>query len=284
VSTPAQAAPRFWPTKGPEEVNEQGTAAAGVATRDYGGPQGRPSTRGLAPSQAHAHAAPHGHSGTEGDASTHARAVTPGHQQRGEAGAPGHRTAPPQPTARMSPTGQGAHVRVSDARASGVYPDPMRFETGPMHATWDIPLDGLPKIARLQPIKPRRWPYVFLGVLAGAAAVPGRGPRARQEPAWPPGRALARERSGRRREAQRQARAAQLVQAEAAGLARATPRGRAPPQQQGSRQDQPVRPAHRRQVLARRPRASLALARLRAQHPLQTCQPPAPLMSSACVK
>jgi tetratricopeptide (TPR) repeat protein len=40
-----------------------------------------------------------------------------------------------------------------------------------MQATWgEIPLDGLPKIARLEPIRPRRWPWVFLGLAVGAAA------------------------------------------------------------------------------------------------------------------
>ena len=40
-----------------------------------------------------------------------------------------------------------------------------------MHATWgEIPLDGLPKVTRLEPIPPRRWPWVFLGLLAGGAA------------------------------------------------------------------------------------------------------------------
>lgn len=40
-----------------------------------------------------------------------------------------------------------------------------------MHDTWgDIPIDGLPKVARLQPIRPRRWPWVAVGLIAGAAA------------------------------------------------------------------------------------------------------------------
>jgi serine/threonine protein kinase/tetratricopeptide (TPR) repeat protein len=54
---------------------------------------------------------------------------------------------------------------------SGPDPDAISVNTGiPMHATWDIPLDGLPKVARLEPIQPRRWPWVFLGLLAGAVA------------------------------------------------------------------------------------------------------------------
>ncbi|HEV7448013.1 MAG TPA: hypothetical protein VGO18_35935 [Steroidobacteraceae bacterium] len=40
-----------------------------------------------------------------------------------------------------------------------------------MHASWgDIPLDGLPKVARLEPIRARRWPWVFMGLLAGGVA------------------------------------------------------------------------------------------------------------------
>jgi serine/threonine protein kinase/tetratricopeptide (TPR) repeat protein len=46
-----------------------------------------------------------------------------------------------------------------------------RIHAGPMHATWgEIPLDRLPKVARLEPIRPRRWPWVFLGLLAGGVA------------------------------------------------------------------------------------------------------------------
>jgi tetratricopeptide (TPR) repeat protein len=59
----------------------------------------------------------------------------------------------------------------------GAYPDPTSIRTrhtihpDPMHATWgDIPVDGLPKVARLQPIRPRRWPWVAVGLIAGAAA------------------------------------------------------------------------------------------------------------------
>jgi len=53
----------------------------------------------------------------------------------------------------------------------GTYANRTSIHAGPMHATWgEIPLDGLPKVARLQPIRPRRWPWVFLGLLAGGAA------------------------------------------------------------------------------------------------------------------
>jgi serine/threonine protein kinase/tetratricopeptide (TPR) repeat protein len=46
---------------------------------------------------------------------------------------------------------------------------PMRHEPT---ATWGgIALDGLPRVARLEPIKPTRWPWVVAGVLVGAAAV-----------------------------------------------------------------------------------------------------------------
>jgi hypothetical protein len=53
----------------------------------------------------------------------------------------------------------------------GTFRNTTSIHAGPMHATWgEIPLDGLPKVARLQPIRPRRWPWVFLGLAAGAAA------------------------------------------------------------------------------------------------------------------
>lgn len=65
--------------------------------------------------------------------------------------------APPQSTA--PPT--SAHA------ASPHTPPP----PGPMHVTWgEIPLDGLPKVARLQPIRPRRWPWVLFALVAAAAA------------------------------------------------------------------------------------------------------------------
>jgi tetratricopeptide (TPR) repeat protein len=72
----------------------------------------------------------------------------------------------------------GANIFADAAVGKGTYagalsgpdPSPIAVDTGPIHATWDIPLDGLPKVARLEPIRPRRWPWVFLGVLAGAAA------------------------------------------------------------------------------------------------------------------
>ena len=51
----------------------------------------------------------------------------------------------------------------------GTYANPVH--SGPMHATWgEIPLDGLPRVARLEPIRARRWPWVFMGLLAGGAA------------------------------------------------------------------------------------------------------------------
>jgi tetratricopeptide (TPR) repeat protein len=40
-----------------------------------------------------------------------------------------------------------------------------------MHVNWgDVSMNGLPKVARLQPIRPRRWPWVVFGLAAGAAA------------------------------------------------------------------------------------------------------------------
>ena len=40
-----------------------------------------------------------------------------------------------------------------------------------MEVNWgEVTMDGLPKVARLQPIRPRRWPWVVFGLAAGAAA------------------------------------------------------------------------------------------------------------------
>jgi tetratricopeptide (TPR) repeat protein len=40
-----------------------------------------------------------------------------------------------------------------------------------MHVDWgEATMDGLPKVARLQPIRTRRWPWVVFGLVAGAAA------------------------------------------------------------------------------------------------------------------
>jgi tetratricopeptide (TPR) repeat protein len=59
----------------------------------------------------------------------------------------------------------------------GTYPDPTSIltrdtvRTAPMHVNWgDVNLDGLPKVARLEPIRTRRWPWVVFGLIAGAAA------------------------------------------------------------------------------------------------------------------
>lgn len=59
----------------------------------------------------------------------------------------------------------------------GTYPDPTSILTrdtvrsASMHVNWgDVTLDGLPKVARLEPIRPRRWPWVVFGLMAGAAA------------------------------------------------------------------------------------------------------------------
>src|SRR5262249_7784616 len=52
----------------------------------------------------------------------------------------------------------------------GTYAHGITISTEPFHTNWEIPLDSLPKVARLQPIRPRRWPWVFFGLLAAAAA------------------------------------------------------------------------------------------------------------------
>jgi serine/threonine protein kinase len=86
---------------------------------------------------------------------------------------------PDHPAASLTPAQAARAAGVHFAVASSHPPtvpyvhrgNPTSVHAGPMHATWgEIPLDGLPKVARLQPIRPRRWPWVFLGLLAGAAA------------------------------------------------------------------------------------------------------------------
>ncbi|HWM68459.1 MAG TPA: hypothetical protein VNO35_17840 [Steroidobacteraceae bacterium] len=76
-----------------------------------------------------------------------------------------HNTGTPQSTLR--------HDNVT----VGTYPDPTSILTrdtvrsASMHVNWgDVTLDGLPKVARLEPIRPRRWPWVVFGLMAGAAA------------------------------------------------------------------------------------------------------------------
>ena len=59
----------------------------------------------------------------------------------------------------------------------GTYPDPTAIfardvvQSGPAPVNWgDVRLDELPKVSRLEPIPPTRWPWVVLGLAAGAAA------------------------------------------------------------------------------------------------------------------
>ena len=59
----------------------------------------------------------------------------------------------------------------------GTYPDPTSILTrdvvqaAPSPVAWgDVRLDELPKVSRLEPIPPSRWPWVLLGLAAGAAA------------------------------------------------------------------------------------------------------------------
>jgi serine/threonine protein kinase/tetratricopeptide (TPR) repeat protein len=80
-----------------------------------------------------------------------------------------HQPAPPpaQPAAAYAAGMAGYPPTVP----IGTFGNQTSTHTGPMHATWgEIPLDGLPKVARLEPIRPHRWPWVFLGLLAGGAA------------------------------------------------------------------------------------------------------------------
>ena len=64
-----------------------------------------------------------------------------------------------------------------DTVTVGTYPDPTSIltrdtvQSAPMHVNWgDVRLDELPKVPRLEPIHPRRWPWVVMGLAAGAAA------------------------------------------------------------------------------------------------------------------
>jgi serine/threonine protein kinase/tetratricopeptide (TPR) repeat protein len=95
---------------------------------------------------------------------------------------------PPKPAAAQQPPkkvepGMGQPIVVSEPTFShgnvtvGTYPDPTSIFTrdvvqaGPAPVSWgDVRLDELPKVSRLEPIPPTRWPWVVLGLAAGAAA------------------------------------------------------------------------------------------------------------------
>ena len=87
-----------------------------------------------------------------------------------------------QPPKKLEP-GMGQPIIVSEPTFShsnvtvGTYPDPTSIFTrdvvqqGPAPVNWgDVRLDELPKVSRLEPIPPTRWPWVVLGLAAGAAA------------------------------------------------------------------------------------------------------------------
>jgi serine/threonine protein kinase/tetratricopeptide (TPR) repeat protein len=82
----------------------------------------------------------------------------------------------PSPTAYAAPnkpaSPPSAQYPPTEAmRSPTASPDPISMRSARVHPTWDkIPMDGLPRVARLEPIKSRRWPWVVLGLLAGAAA------------------------------------------------------------------------------------------------------------------
>ena len=76
-------------------------------------------------------------------------------------------------TSRASAPAAGTYAAALQpvSSASGTYANPTSSGSGAMHTTWgEIPLDRLPALARLQPIRPRRWPWVLFGLLAGGAA------------------------------------------------------------------------------------------------------------------
>ncbi len=55
--------------------------------------------------------------------------------------------------------------------ARGTYADALPVRTVPMRANWEsFSLDRFPKVDRYRPIRPRRWPWLVLGMVAGAAA------------------------------------------------------------------------------------------------------------------
>jgi tetratricopeptide (TPR) repeat protein len=101
-----------------------------------------------------------------GVAQRHGAAEQPGVASQHGASQQQFHTIPAQPTFR--------HSTVS----VGTYPDPTSIPTrntvqagGPMNVNWsEVTMDGLPKVVRLQPIRPRRWPWVVFGLVAGAAA------------------------------------------------------------------------------------------------------------------
>ena len=174
---PERSAPRtthFEPAAAPAHLSAHSPTAAPAPTRDgsaattsdrAGGPTPPPSARANPPS----------------GAPTSSMWPLEGKV----ASAPSHSTAPPaqaysstagaaaqQPhTVPAQPTFGHANVTV------GTYADPTSILTrdtvhsAPMHVNWgDVTMDGLPKVARLQPIRPRRWPWVVFGLAAGAAA------------------------------------------------------------------------------------------------------------------
>lgn len=83
------------------------------------------------------------------------------------------------PGRAVSPASGTSAGRASSRSAAGNTaqgPGPVASAAAPagaMHQPWRaIPLDGLPRVSRLEPIRSRRWPWVLLGLLAaGAAAV-----------------------------------------------------------------------------------------------------------------
>ncbi|HUI62160.1 MAG TPA: protein kinase [Steroidobacteraceae bacterium] len=94
------------------------------------------------------------------------------------------RTEPPPPPDRRAAAaalmdvsagaspGPSARARAGTApNSSGGTPGRIEVNVVPPSPAWRaIPLDGLPRVARLQPIRPRRWPWISLGILTGIAA------------------------------------------------------------------------------------------------------------------
>jgi tetratricopeptide (TPR) repeat protein len=147
----------MWPLEGPPSTPTQSTPPAAQSRASASGAAGT-SAPGVA--QQPGVAQRHGMSQQPDVASQHGVA-----QQHGAAQQQFH-AIPAQPTF--------GHSTVT----VGTYPDPTSILTrdtaragGPMDVNWgEVTMDGLPKVVRLQPIRPRRWPWVVFGLVAGAAA------------------------------------------------------------------------------------------------------------------
>jgi serine/threonine protein kinase/tetratricopeptide (TPR) repeat protein len=171
-AAPAPAAPASPPAA---SANASPTPVAPeVPTRSMWPLEGRAAATPMHPSAA---APPHGTGQPYGNGKAQPHSASQPHGSAGQRH--GNGTAQPHGTAQ--PQSQSAPAQPAFAHSTltvGTYPDPTSILTrdtvrpgGPMHVDWgEVTMDGLPKVARLQPIRPRRWPWVAFGLVAGAAA------------------------------------------------------------------------------------------------------------------